>query len=68
MNPSVKEFTLPLQEPLFRGEKRLRIALVGPNASGKSTIFNAVSSTAVHCGELAYHAVKGSKAKKTYIV
>lgn len=53
MNPAAQEFTLPLQEPLFRGAQRLRIALVGLNASGKRTIFNAVSSTAVQCGELA---------------
>ena len=53
MNPPAQEFNIPLQEPLFRGEMRLRIALVGLHASGKSTIFNAVSSTAVLSGELA---------------
>jgi ferrous iron transport protein B len=53
MNSPVPEFSIPLQEPLFRGAKRLRLALVGLHASGKSTIFNAVSSTAVQRGELA---------------
>lgn len=52
MNFPAQEFSIPLQEPLFRGEKRLRIALVGLNASGKHTIFKAVSSTAVHREEL----------------
>ncbi|MGD8941299.1 MAG: ferrous iron transporter B [Gammaproteobacteria bacterium] len=48
-----KEFNIPLQEPLFRGERRLRIALVGMSGSGKTTIFDAVSSTSVNSGELA---------------
>ena len=45
--------SVPLKFPLYRGEKRLRIALVGIPNSGKSTIFNAVSSTSFHTGELA---------------
>jgi ferrous iron transport protein B len=45
--------TIPLQTPLFRGEQRLRIALVGMPGSGKSTLFQAVSSTSVSTGELA---------------
>ncbi|WP_455212622.1 FeoB small GTPase domain-containing protein [Kaarinaea lacus] len=47
-----RQVTVPLQEPLFRGERRLRIALVGISRSGKTTIFNAVSSTSVNRGEL----------------
>jgi ferrous iron transport protein B len=37
--------TIPLREPLFRGARRLRIALVGLPNSGKSTLFAAVAST-----------------------
>jgi len=45
--------SIPLRTPLFRGPKRLRIALVGLPNSGKSTVFRAVSSTAPETGELA---------------
>jgi len=45
--------TIPLREPLFRGERRLRIALVGLPNSGKSTFFAAVASTSVRSGALA---------------
>lgn len=45
--------TVPLREPLFRGKRRLRIALVGLPNSGKSTLFDAVSSTSVQSGALA---------------
>ncbi|MCG6968200.1 MAG: ferrous iron transporter B [Gammaproteobacteria bacterium] len=48
-----KEVNIPLQQPLFRGERRLRLALVGISGGGKSTIFKAVSSTAVNSGKLA---------------
>jgi ferrous iron transport protein B len=44
---------VPLHTPLFRGERRLRIALVGMPNSGKSTLFQAVSATSIHKGELA---------------
>jgi len=52
MTVPAQEFSIPLREPLFRGARRLRIALVGLNASGKTTIFKAVSSTAVNYGKL----------------
>jgi ferrous iron transport protein B len=43
---------IPLREPLYRGKRRLRIALVGMPNSGKSTLFSAVSSTSIRTGEL----------------
>ncbi|MFA4968904.1 MAG: ferrous iron transporter B [Sulfuritalea sp.] len=46
------EVSVPLRTPLFRGERRLRIALVGLPGGGKTTLFDAVSSTAPHRGEL----------------
>ncbi|MGB5396305.1 MAG: ferrous iron transporter B [Gammaproteobacteria bacterium] len=51
--PPQPQFSVPLETPVFRGQKRLRIALVGMPNSGKSTLFDAVSSTAIHTGELA---------------
>lgn len=42
-----------LRTPLYRGERRLRIALAGLPRAGKTTIFNAVSATSVHTGSLA---------------
>ncbi len=45
--------TVPLRTPLFRGARRLRMALVGLPGAGKTTLFDAVSSTAPHIGELA---------------
>ena len=42
-----------LREPLYRGARRLRIALVGMPNGGKSTLFAAVSSTSAHTGALA---------------
>jgi ferrous iron transport protein B len=48
----VNPATVPLRTPLFRGERRLRIALVGLPGSGKTTLFEAVSSAAPQLGEL----------------
>ena len=53
MSKTHVETVIPLRGPLFRGKRRLRIALVGMPSSGKSTLFNAVSSTSIHTGELA---------------
>jgi ferrous iron transport protein B len=53
MKSSPQVANIPVQTPLFRGERRLRIALVGMPGSGKSTLFQAVSSTSVTTGELA---------------
>ncbi len=51
-NPA-NETPIPLRKPLFRGDRRLRIALVGMPNSGKSTLFKAVSSTSINTGQLA---------------
>lgn len=48
-----QEATIPLRQPLYRGSRRLRVALLGMPNSGKSTLFKAVSSTSVQTGELA---------------
>jgi ferrous iron transport protein B len=54
MRPStLPTATVPLREPLFRGARRLRIALVGLPNSGKSTLFAAVASTSVERAALA---------------
>ena len=49
----VTQAIVPLRTPLFRGTRRLRIALVGMPNAGKSTLFAAVSSTAPRTGKLA---------------
>ena len=43
---------VPLHGPLYRGERRLRLALVGLPRSGKTTLFKAVSATSVQSGAL----------------
>ena len=43
---------VPVPDNPFRGERSLRIALVGLPNSGKSTLFNTVASTSVQTGEL----------------
>ncbi|MBU1192348.1 MAG: ferrous iron transporter B [Gammaproteobacteria bacterium] len=53
MKASTPVTKVPLRSPVFRGAKHLRIALVGLPNSGKSTLFKAVSSTAIQTGELA---------------
>jgi len=44
---------VPLHLPLFRGERRLRIALVGAPGGGKRTLFKAVQATSVRSAALA---------------
>lgn len=41
--------SVPLRQPLFRGERRLRIALVGLPGAGAATIFRGIESTAQGC-------------------
>jgi len=47
-----QEILVPDSHSLFRGNQRLHIALVGMPNSGKSTLFNAVSSTSIKTGAL----------------
>jgi ferrous iron transport protein B len=49
---AAQQFDVPLSKPVFRGQKHLRIALVGMPNSGKSTLFDAVSATSIQTGEL----------------
>jgi ferrous iron transport protein B len=50
---AVNTAVIKLQQPLLRGERRPRVALVGHHGIGKSTIFQAASSTAVEHERLA---------------
>ena len=53
MSAGAAETRVALRTPLFRGERRLRIALVGMPNAGKSTLFAAVSSASPQSGKLA---------------
>ncbi len=53
MKKPMNQVAVPLRSPLFRGAKRLRIALVGMPNAGKSTLFGAVSSASPRTGKLA---------------
>jgi Fe2+ transport system protein B len=44
MNFPHRQVAVPLRTPLFRGERRLRLALVGLAGAGKRTLFDDVSS------------------------
>lgn len=52
MTRALNESVVPVPVRLFRGERRLRIALIGMPNSGKSTLFDAVMSTSIRTGEL----------------
>ena len=53
MQRPVQTTAVPIPRTLFRGERRLHIALVGLDGGGKSALFEAVSSTSVRSGALA---------------
>jgi len=47
MPAATSTVAIPLHEPLFRGERSLRIALLGDAGAGTRTLFEAVQATAV---------------------
>ncbi|MCW8919495.1 MAG: ferrous iron transporter B, partial [Gammaproteobacteria bacterium] len=53
MKKAATEITIPISKQLFRGARRLRIALIGKPNSGKTTLFKAVSATSIQSGALA---------------
>ena len=53
MKKAIRTTRIPVRGPLYRGERRLRIALVGMPDSGKRTLFGAVASASVQSGALA---------------
>ena len=48
-----KSISIPVNRPLLRGARRPRVALVGRARTGKSTLFQAAASVAVHHERLA---------------
>lgn len=48
-----KAAVIPIRRPLLRGERRVRIALVGLDGAGRTTLFRAVASTSVRQGTIA---------------
>jgi ferrous iron transport protein B len=53
MKKAPVEIAIPISKQLFRGERRVRIALIGKPNSGKTTLFKAVSATSIQSGALA---------------
>lgn len=51
MTRGLPDITVPIPQRLFRGNRRLRIALAGLPNSGRSTLFDAAASTSVDKGE-----------------
>ena len=52
ISPSISTQPVTLHDHVYRGENRLRVALIGQPNSGKSTIFHAVASTRYRTGKL----------------
>ncbi len=52
INKSIAKASFAVPSQLFRGDHRLRIALVGMSYSGKSTLFKNVSSTSIFRSKL----------------
>lgn len=53
MSTPITQSAVPLHTPLFRGARRLRLALVGLPNAGKRTLFDDVSSAAPTVAEIA---------------